>query len=293
MTAPPVRRPRPRRRLGVGRALPSLLIVLAVTALLMLTTGCSRGRRWHKHPRLMTEADVVTQLKLALQSELPDERRSAIHRIARTRYLPRRVVIDTFGTRARTDHSAAVRCAAVVALRKPRDPGVAATRVAILERDPPTGRRRSTCVDVRWEALRTILSLAQDGALPTDQRDRTRDVAAGLLGQDGSRDVRQTAARVLGFLQDRRVLDPLVDALEQRDFGVVYESERSLMRLTGRAFDYDAPAWREWLARTDDPLADAGKLDGLVDPPPKSWWQRSLERTRRTMASFQPKKGDS
>ncbi|MHC4065717.1 MAG: hypothetical protein ACYSUI_14635 [Planctomycetota bacterium] len=86
------------------------------------------------------------------------------------------------------------------------------------------------------------------------------------------------------------MLSPLIDALEQRDFGVVYESERSLMRLTGRTFEYDAPGWREWLAQTEDPFADAGRLDEVLSPPPKGWWRESLENTRRAWASFKPKR---
>ena len=264
-----------------------------MTLLLVLTAGCSASRRWHKHPRLMTEADVVKCVKLALESELPDERRAAIDRLARTRYLQRRVVLDALATIARTDRSGAVRCAAVVAARKSKDPRVVATMVTILEQSPPSRRSPCTSIDVRWEALRTILALAQAGALPADQREPARRVAARLLGQDRSRDIRQTAARLLGHFQDREVLGPLVDALEQRDFGVVYESERSLMRLTGRSFDYDPPAWREWLAQTENPFADAGELDQVLSPPPKSWWERSVESTRRTMASFRPKKDDS
>lgn len=260
----------------------------------MLVCGCS-GHRWHKHPIFVTEADAVAYLKQALESELPDERRQAIDQIAKTRHLNHEVVLEALSTIAGTDRSPAVRCAALGALRRSQDPRIAATLVDILDQ-PSAEAGRPTVLppsaEVRLEAMRAVLGLAELGLLPPEQQPSLRDVAVRVIGQDRSRDTRQTAARFLGYCRDQKVLGPLIDALEQRDFGVAYESERSLMRLTGQAFDYDPIAWRRWLEQTNDPFAEAGKLDPVLDAPPKGWWQRSIEKARRTFASFGPRKDD-
>jgi HEAT repeat protein len=249
----------------------------------------------HKHPLFVTEADAVKYLQRALESELPDERREAIDRIARTRHLKHEVVLGALSTIAATDPSPAVRCSAVAALRRSEDPAIAATLVRIL--DQPSTDLRPTplppSADVRLEAMRAAVALAELDLLPEEQQPALRDVAVRLVGQERSRDTRQASAKFLGYCRDRAVLEPLIDALTQRDFGVVYESERSLMRLTGRSFDYDPTSWRGWLEQVDDPFAEAGKLDPVLDAPPKGWWQRSIERTRRTLATFGPKKDDA
>lgn len=261
---------------------------------LLLMAGCS-GRRWHKHPVFVTEADAVVYLKEALESELPDDRRLAVDHIAKTRYLNHDVVLDALATIAGTDRSPAVRCAALGALRRSQNPRIATTLVEVLgqarsEADRPVALPPTA--DVCLEALRAALVLAEQELLPPEQQTALCDLAVRVVGRDRSRDARQVAARFLGHCRDRRVLDPLIDALEQRDFGVVYESERSLMRLTGQTFDYDPVGWRLWLGQVDDPFAEAGKLDPRLDAPPKGWWERSIEKTRRNFATFGSRKDD-
>jgi HEAT repeat protein len=244
----------------------------------------------------VTEADAVRYLRQALESDLPDERRGAVERIARTRYLKRQVVLDALGTIAGTDRSPAVRCAALAALRRSRDPAIAPTLVAILDRASADGDRPVVFppnTDVRLEAMRAAIVLAERDVVPDEQEPILREVAVRLIAQDRSRDIRQASARFLGYCRHRTVLEPLIDTLEQRDFGVVYESERSLMRLTGQCFDHDIVGWRRWLEQADDPFAEASKLDPVLDAPPSGWWKRSIDKTRRTFASFAPQKDDA
>ncbi|HUU82398.1 MAG TPA: hypothetical protein VM243_02735 [Phycisphaerae bacterium] len=269
-------------------------IAFALTVGLLLAGGCS-GHRWHKHPVFVTEADAVRYLNQALESELPDDRRDAVDQVARTRYLNHDVVLNALATIARTDGSPAVRCAALVAMRRSQNPRVAATLVEVLEQsstDPERPTAFPPSADIRLEALRTAIALAGQSHLPAEQQPTLRDMAVRLIGQERSRDIRQAAACLLGYCRDRVVLEPLIAALEQRDFGVVYQSERSLMRLTGQTFDYDPVGWRAWLEQTQDPFAEAGKLDAVLDAPPKGWFKRSIDNTRRTFATFTPKKDD-
>jgi hypothetical protein len=113
-----------------------------------------------------------------------------------------------------------------------------------------------------------------------------------VIAEDHSRDNRQVAARILGYCLERSVLETLIAALDQRDFGVVYEAERSLMRLTGRTFHHDSVQWQEWLAQTENPFAEAGKLDHELDRGPKGWWERSVDSLGHSIRSFRPRKGD-
>ncbi len=257
--------------------------------------GCSGKRRHYKHPVFVTEGDAVKYLKRALESPLPDERREAVQQVARTRYLTHETVLDALDTIARTDSSTAVRCAALAALASANDPRAAPTIVAVLAEPPADPDRRQaqpTDDKIRMEAMRAAWVLIQNPTTGQDHRDAFRDAAIRHTTL-GSRDVRQAAARVLGYCACNDALPPLIDALEQRDFGVAYEAERSLMRLTGKTFDHDAIRWREWLADTEEPLADAGALDHVLEPPSRNWWQRSIDSTRRTLASFRPKKDKS
>ena len=264
--------------------------------LLAGVTGCSTRKRLYKHHAFVTEADAYDYLTKALQSELPDVRREAIREIARSRYATHEVVVRALATIALTDPSPSVQCAALAALRAAGGPEAAEAVLAVLEQEPGAGEAPwigPRGANVRLAALRTALTLVADQQLAPENRAALQALAARLIREDPSRDIRQCSARVLGYCPHADTLEPLIDALQQRDFGVVYEAEQSLMRLTGRTFDYDAVAWREWLTGTDQPFADAGRLDHLVEPPPKNWWQRSLDGTRRAFETFKPKKGES
>jgi len=254
--------------------------------------GCS-ARQWQKHPRLMTEDDVADALGTALEGELPDDRRWAVNRIAETAYLTHDVVVETLGKVALTDESQAVRCAAVQALARSGQPGAVPPLLALLQQTPDRAARRSAAtvaLDARFEAARALLVLARTIGLPEEHQPALRQVCIRLVAQDRSRDIRQAATCLLGYLPDGEVLEPLVGALEQRDFGVVYEAERSLMRLTGRTFDHDAQRWREWIKETENPFADAGRLDAELAPPQKNWFEQQWDSTVDSMAALRPKK---
>ena len=271
----------------------SLLVAVALVGLVSAPAGCSQKHCWHKYHAFVTESDAVKYLRTALQDELPDERREAINRIARTRHLKHGVVFEVLDTVARTDPSPSVRCAALSALRRSGNPQAASTFVAILDPDASPEEVRPASPLVRRDALQGMLGLLQAGRLDPEHEPVLRDIVVHLIGGDRSRDIRQASARVLGYLKDRQVLEPLIAALDQRDFGVVYEAERSLMRLTGQTFDHDSIRWRQWLTQTDNPFVDAGKLDHVLAPEGKGWWQRSMECMRRSFGGFGPKKKDS
>ncbi len=266
---------------------------MAALGFALAAGGCSQQRRWHKHPALMTEGDVVKCLGKALEHELPDERREAINRVARSRHIGHQVVLEAFDIIARTDPSPAVRCAALLALRHSGSPQALATYAAVLNPRSTAEEVRPTTAEVRRDALRGLIALMDQGESAAEHERNLRETTVQLIAHDRSGDIRVASARLLGYFQDRTVVEPLISALDQRDFGVVFEVERSLIRLTGQTFDHDSVRWRRWLAQTDDPFADAGRLDHLLEPQQNGWWRRSVDSVRRTIGSFRLKKKDS
>ncbi len=236
---------------------------------------------------------MVQYLKVALESETPDQRREAVNQVVQSRYAHHNVVATALDAVARTDGSVAVRCAAVRGLRKADSKAAAYTYAAILDPKQSEEQSRPAPAEVRLDALRGTLGLVEVGEVPEDLRDDLLSLSLDLLDHDRSRDIRQTAARVLGYFPDGLTLDRLINSLDQRDFGVVYEIEHSLMRLTGQTHDHDSVAWRAWLESADDPFADAGKLDHLLIETHEGWWHRSYKSMKRTFYGYLPKKKDS
>lgn len=277
-------------RAGPSRAGLCRLVACGLLGACAFLPACATSRKFHKHPAFVTESEAVAYLEQALEADSADVRRDAIVRISKTRYATRDVVLRGFSVIAETDPSSSVRCAAIGALQRGGDPSLAEPMLRILasdaQRDPNVLPADET---VRCQAAQALGDLVQRGAASAEHEARIRETAIRLLQSDLSRDVRVCSARTLGYLPSPDVLEPLIAGLEQRDFGVVYECERSLMRLTGTTHDHDAEAWRKWLAATDAPFADAGRLDHQLDSRPKNWFARTWDSTRQTFASFRPK----
>ncbi|MFH0981557.1 MAG: HEAT repeat domain-containing protein [Planctomycetota bacterium] len=238
----------------------------------------------------MSEADCAACLEVALDAQSPDARREAVVHIAKTSYLTRDVVVRALTTIAQTDKSGSVRFAAIRALAKAGIPEVVEPLLGIASAPDETGAAlQAESGEARWAALEGLDPLVERGELSDAQRETCQVAACRLLNHHRARDVRIAAARLLRHFRDRAVLTTLIDALEQRDFGVVYHSERSLMHLTGQSFDYAAAGWRQWLAATDDPFEQAGRLDAELYPKEPNWWERSLHATRQSFTGFRPK----
>jgi len=203
---------------------------------------------------LVTEDDVARYLSDALEHQDADIRRGSVDRIAETRYRSRPAVVDALDLIARTDASEAVRCAAIRALGESHDGKAVTTMLAVLDEGSGTGPAASASGQVRWEAIEVLRRRAVGGADAEDLGDEVGETALRLLGSDPSRDVRVSAAGLLGYHPTRAAVRGLIDALRQRDFGVAHEAQQALHRLTGRSFDHDVARWENWLASTADPF---------------------------------------
>jgi HEAT repeat protein len=75
-----------------------------------------------------------------------------------------------------------------------------------------------------------------------------------LQNPNEDRDVRIAAADALKHYRTIDVGRALVDTLDSRDFGVAWQSHRSLVRLTGKDLRYDEGAWLSYLTGPDRPF---------------------------------------
>jgi len=269
-------------------ALQSPLMLLAWVVALG-ATGCTDAQLDAGVKSLFNRRSPGQELFVALQEDDPDRRRQAVRAIARSDVVAQQWAIKAFETIARTDPDPQVRCAAIRALGRSGDSTAVAPLLMILNwRDDPTRVPYPPDDEVRWDATAVLANLA-GWQLVTDQDEpQARSTFARLLQEDENRNVRLEAARGTGCLSaDRAALDVLVTGLTDRDFGVVYECERSLIKLTGMTFDYDPQAWTDWLGRTSDPFALAGHTPTTLMPERRNWWQRGVQGVRRTIIAWQ------
>lgn len=269
-------------------SLPSPLMLLA-SILALGATGCTDAQLDAGVKSLFNRRSPGQELFVALQEDDPDRRRQAVRAIARSDVVAQQWAIKAFETIARTDPDPQVRCAAIRALGRSGDSAAVAPLLMILN-----WRENSTRVpyppddEVRWDATAVLANLAGWQLVAEPDEPEARSTFAHLLQEDENRNVRLEAARGIGCLSaDRAALDVLVTGLGDRDFGVVYECERSLIKLTGMTFDYDPQAWTDWLGKTSDPFALAGHTPTTLMPERRNWWQRGVQGVRRTIIAWQ------
>ena len=240
------------------------LVVVSLWSVL----GCTSTPSIQMPAILLTQNDVARYLIEALEHEQPDTRRAAIVRVTQTRHSQREAVVETLCTIARTDASPMVRCTAIQALSNQPNPTSAATLAAIVATFDTQSTIRVPAPQVRADALAALCRLATKDQLAGETGRVTRLAAIQLLGADESRDVRILAAEYLGCCPDDDSLSALIASLDQRDFGVVYQAERSLNRLTGQTFDHDSQAWKAWKLSESEPFVAYSASETSLDKSP-------------------------
>lgn len=217
--------------------------------------GCSRSKHRFKPVLLMTEADAGRLCRITLEHEDADVRRQAVDRLAHSRYLTRPSVLQTIAVVARLDQSEPVRCTAITALGRQPVPIAIDAILAILGSGPDAPQVRPPTGRVVAVAITVLFTVVRNDGLETDTFADVQETAARILTTEPSRDARLVAAKLLGEFSSREAVVTLVRAMTQRDFGVVYEAEKSLYKLTGRRFDCDPIRWERWYRFIDDPFA--------------------------------------
>jgi HEAT repeat protein len=237
-----------------------------MAATLLVHAGCT-GTRDKLDPILLDQEDAAQLAVQALEADQPDDRRMAVNRLGRSKFVGDDEIIRTLGVIARNDLSVSVRLAAIVALGR-ADTAEACATCTLLLPDGDASTKHFSPEDVRAELLISLEDCAARDLLTAQQVQYIGDMAIWLLQNDVSGRVRTAAARLLGYYPHRDALQALIHALEHRDFGVCHAAELALQRLTGRSFDHDPQAWRAYVASADDPFAEpvvpAGPRGGLA-----------------------------
>ena len=236
---------------------PGTLIISAV--LMLALSGCSGGRRWDgfKFKRSNASEDY---LDMALESKRADDRRKGVNGLAEGPDATTDWAIKVFETVARTDTDAMVRRAALRALlRSANGDRVPLTLKLLKSNDVEYEDVRPAPAPVRWSAARLLLAVAYDFTFREDQEAEIVTTVLEQLPKENAQNVRLTLIEVLGYFQQRPVLDALIAEMENEDFAIQHAAEMSLVSLTGVTHHHYPSAWREWLAKTDDPFARAGE----------------------------------
>ena len=264
---------------------------ICVLITLFLVIGCHPNKRRYKHPSFVSESDAARYLDTALESPNPDERRECIVQIARTSYVDDPVARQAMRTLVLDDPSTLVRSTSMRILAEVADPQTVPLAIQVLAKPDDEGKQLPPVgTALRRDATRALAAMTGSEQADMEQfGQQIQETAIRLINADRNRDVRMASAEILGWCPSKESLDTLIHALEQRDFGISHECERSLMRLTGHTFNHNAIAWNEWLAETEDPFADAGQLDEALERKEKGWWQRTAEIAKRNLSNFAPK----
>ena len=252
--------------------------------LCVAVAGCSSEQLDKAVKQVFFGKTSSAELITAIENPDPDRRRQAVENIAKSDMVSEDWAITGFSAIARTDPDPHVRCAAIRALQRSGRPEAAEPLLQILNwrqhRDTVTTPPDQ---QVRWDATAVISSLCSWSLIPDALLDQTRQTLLRLLDGDTDQNVRLASARGLGcFPGNLDVVKELIAALDDNNFGVVYEAERSLIKLTGMTFECDPDAWAAWLKAADAPFARAGRLPDSIEPEASGWWQRSAARKALT-----------
>ncbi len=259
-----------------------LLVLIAVTF-----CGCSGEQVNKVVKRIFTKKNPQQEMLVALEDEDADARRKAINHIARSRWVRTDQAVMALAAIARTDFEPQVRCAAIRALRKCYDDRPVEPLWMTLNHSQFPNEVRPPPPEVRWDAVEVLGEFCRLGLVPLDKQDAVCDtfISHGLDDQD--RDVRIAAARGLAYFQSRKVLEALISMLRHRDFGIVFEAERSLVELTGQTFEHDPDAWQAWLKETSDPFEHAGEVPESLRVPKRNWLQKTGHAVRKAVIFWQ------
>jgi HEAT repeat protein len=249
------------------------LLILFLTT----TTGCSDAtkRKW-------TYRSPSTNYRNALEAENADVRRDAVARIAESRQMDSEDAFHVLDVVARTDPVTQIRCVAIRAFSRYDDARPVPTVLTVLQAGPESTDSLPNNDTIRWDAATVLVTLLEKGLLTPDQQTTARNLFLAMIDESNVRNLRLVGLEGLGYVQQQEVMRPLIRSLRaEEDFAIADAAETSLIKLTGRTFDYDPDAWEEWLEQTSDPFAHAGEMPDIQRPKGPTWWDRQKRAWRR------------
>lgn len=166
-----------------------------------------------------------------------DVRRRGMNGLVRWDFAQRDPYTRRYRQIAEAETDAMARAVALRAANRSRDDHARSLFIKALSDSSPL---------VRLEAAKGLISLPAPEAVAP--------LIAAVNNPAEEKDVRIAAAEALKHYQQLDVARALAARLNERDFGVAWQSRRSLRRLTGRDHGYDESAWLEYLTGPDKPF---------------------------------------
>jgi hypothetical protein len=214
------------------------IAILASMPLAFLCGGCQSINDFGT--RLNDKITGHTPRAAAVQMEdpyFPDERRMGINRLSAFPFGRQPPYTTRYEQIAQSDPDWLVRATAIRALNRSR--WQPATPLFIKALD-------DTNDHVQLEATKALSNIPDPSAIPSLLR----------LVNDGTenRDVRIAAADALRHYKTVEVARTLASQLGGREFGVAWQSHRSLQAMTGQDCGYDESAWLNYITGPEKPL---------------------------------------
>lgn len=181
--------------------------------------------------------DTPAKYAQMMQSPSPDARWEGIANIVDNDFAKRPPSTTRYMQISQSDPDWLVRGVAIRALNRSRDRS--ATWVYVKGLSDPNA-------DVRLESAKALVHMKDPDAV--------QPLLKLLNKPDEDKDVRIAAADALRHYKTLEVARALVAALSDRDFGIAYQSRRSLKALTGRDLRYDDAAWLQYITGPEKPF---------------------------------------
>jgi hypothetical protein len=220
---------------------PIHLAFLSCCLLTFFCVGCSHlGAAGEFGDRLVAAATGDTPIAAVKKMEnqySPDERRVGINKLAERSWGLREPYTNRYQQIAQFDSDWLVRATAIRALNRARD--ASATPIFIKALSDPNET-------IRVEAAKALANIPDPAAVPM--------LVKIVANADESRDVRIWAADALRHYRTIEVARTLAGQLDKREFGVAWQSRKSLVVLTNNDFRYDEVAWLKYLTSTEKPF---------------------------------------
>jgi hypothetical protein len=208
---------------------------------MLLNTGCAQmeaagsfGKRVYEYFSGRTPINAAVRME---NQQSADERRDGINDLASRSFGRVEPYTERYQQIAQTDKDWLVRATAIRALNRSRDAAATPVFVKALSDENPI---------VRVEACKALVHMPDPAAAP---------VLVRLVADPAQdRDVRIWAADALQHYRTLEVARTLALQLGSREFGVAWQSRKSLVALTGQDMNYDENAWLNYLTSTQNPF---------------------------------------
>jgi hypothetical protein len=182
--------------------------------------------------------DTPVKYAKMTMSDSADARRVGINGLVEKDFGKRPPYTDRYADLAALDPDPLVRATAIRALNQSRDKSRTKLFIKSLGDASPL---------VRLEAAKALRRVPDP--------DAAEPLLKVLNATDEDKDVRIAAADALQHYKRLDVARSLVALLSNRDFGLAWQSRRSLKSLTGRDLFYDDTAWLQYLTGPDKPFS--------------------------------------